>query len=98
MAYGVYLLSRLVAEHGDEVWQAIEQRMGMLLPLAIGVVNETFEAYDVPPFGLTVDEFVNFAMSQFQRRIQRVEKARHQTLEEIQRIDTEVEIAASALA
>ncbi|MEM1202183.1 MAG: R2-like ligand-binding oxidase [Acidobacteriota bacterium] len=91
MAYGVYLLSRLVAEHGDDVWKAIEDRMGNLLPLAIGVVNETFDAYDVPPFGLTVDEFVTFAMSQFQRRIQRVEKARSQTLDEVNRVETEVE-------
>lgn len=83
MAYGVFLLSRLVAEHGDPVWAAIEQRMGMLLPQAIGVINELFGAYEVMPFGLDADTFVDFAMSQFQRRMQRIEKARGQTLAEV---------------
>ena len=87
MAYGVFLLSRLVAEHGDEVWQAVEQRMSSLLPVAIGVVNEIFERYDGDlPFGLNQDTFVQYAMQQFQRRFQRIEKAKNQTLEEVCRI------------
>lgn len=83
LAYGVYLLSRLVAQHGDEVWQAIEARMGELLMPAIGVINEIFGSYETMPFGLELEEFVDFATSQFQRRFQRIERARHQTLEEI---------------
>lgn len=83
LAYGVFLLSRLVAEHGDPVWQAIEQRMGALLMPAIGVINEFFGCYDEMPFGLNLDDFTQFATRQFQRRFQRIEKARHQSLEEI---------------
>ncbi len=89
MAYGVFLLSRLVAENGDEVWEAIEERMTELLPVAIGVVNELFECYDELPFGLDLDEFTAYAMGQFQRRFQRIEKARHQTYAEVCRLTEE---------
>lgn len=87
IAYGVFLLSRLVAEHGEEVWSEIERRMGELLPRAISVVVEMFEAYEVLPFGLVMDDFIGFATTQFQRRIERVEKARGQTLAEALRLD-----------
>ncbi len=84
MAYGVYLLSRLVAEHGEAVWEAIENRMTVLLPAAVGSVAETFERYDVMPFGLRLEDFTDFATTQFQRRMRRIERANHQTLEQIQ--------------
>lgn len=83
IAYGVYLLSRLVAEHGDAVWNAVEERLNELLPLALGIVGEVFEPYPHPPFGLRVDEFAEFAVSQFGRRVARLEKARTQTLAEV---------------
>ncbi|HEX6909356.1 MAG TPA: R2-like ligand-binding oxidase [Longimicrobium sp.] len=83
IAYGVYLLSRLVAEHGDAVWNAVEERLNELLPLALGIVGEVFEPYPHPPFGLRLDEFAEFAVSQFGRRVARLEKARTQTLAEV---------------
>ncbi|RMH15090.1 MAG: R2-like ligand-binding oxidase [Acidobacteria bacterium] len=83
LAYGVFLLSRLVAAEGDAVWGAIERRMTELLPAALGVVAETFDRYETLPFGLRTETFTDFAMSQFQRRIGRIEKARRQTLAEV---------------
>jgi ribonucleoside-diphosphate reductase beta chain len=83
IAYGVYLLSRLVAEHGDEVWEAIEARLNELLEPALAIVAEIFAAYDVVPFGLTMDEFADFALGQFGRRVARLEKARAQSLAEV---------------
>ena len=85
MAYGVYLLSRLVAEHGDPVWQAVEQRMGELLGPALGVVEEVFAAYETMPFGLTREDFSGFALTQFQRRSRRIERCRGKSLAEVQR-------------
>lgn len=76
IAYGVYLLSRLVAEHGDPVWDAIERRFERLLPLALGVVGEIFAPYETVPYGLTPDAFLDFATTQFQRRFERIERAR----------------------
>jgi ribonucleoside-diphosphate reductase beta chain len=83
LAYGVFLLCRLVAEHGVALWNAVERRMGELLTPALGVIHETFEPYDVMPFGLRLEDFTDFAMTRFQRRLARIEKARHQSLEEI---------------
>jgi len=85
LAFGVFLLSRLVAEHGDPVWQVIERRMDELLPTAIGLIQEIFDAYDELPFGLELEMFTDFAMAQFQRRMKRIEKARFQTLDELHR-------------
>ncbi len=73
LAYGVYLLSRLVEEHGDEIGRTIDSRMNHLLPIALGMIDEVFEPYEEPlPFGLEKAEFVNFATTQFQKRYQRV--------------------------
>jgi ribonucleoside-diphosphate reductase beta chain len=86
IAYGVYLLSRLVAEHGNTVWGAIEARMGELFVPAIGVVNELFDitaARGEIPFNLEQDEFVNFAIGQFQKRIARIERARGLSLAQV---------------
>lgn len=91
LAYGVHLLSRLVAAHGEPVWQAIQQRMDTLMPLAIGVIPEIFVRYDPMPFGLQMEEFTDFAMAQFQHRFARIERARGQTLEEVQRMDGDEE-------
>ena len=85
LAYGVFLLSRLVAEHGDPIWHAIERRMERLLPIALQVVEEAFAAYDPVPFGLEPAVVVEFAHDQFRRRFSRVEKARRQTLDEVYR-------------
>jgi len=74
IAYGVHLLSRLVAAHGDPVWRAIQTRFEALLPLALGVVGEIFEPYAPMPFGLVPDDFLAFAMAQFERRLTRLER------------------------
>jgi ribonucleoside-diphosphate reductase beta chain len=95
IAYGVFLLSRLIAEHGDEVWNAVEERLNELLPLAMGIVGEVFEPYAEPPFGLRIDEFAEFAMSQFGKRAARLEKARGQTLADVLGTPLETEEAAA---
>lgn len=83
LAYGVWLLSRLVAEHGQPVWDAVEGRMGELLEVSIALIHELFACYDAMPFGLEQDAFVEYAMGQFSRRMDRVERARGRSLEEI---------------
>ena len=90
IAYGVYLLSRLMAEHPDE-WDNMQMQMNMLLPSAIGVIGDAFARYEVVPFGLKEDDFVNYAMSQFSKRFERLEKARGASLDEINRVAKENE-------
>ena len=90
IAYGVYLLSRLVAEHPDE-WTTLDDQMNSLLPFAIGVIGDAFSAYEVVPFGLVEDDFVNYAMGQFTKRFARLEKARGASLDEVNRVAREAE-------
>jgi len=85
IAYGVFLLSRLTAEHGDPVWEAIQRRMGELMPLAIGTISEIFDAYQEMPFGLELESFVGFASAQFESRLARLERARDLSLDSILR-------------
>lgn len=92
IAYGIYLLSRLIAEHPDE-WDNLETHMNTLLPSAIGVIGDAFARYEVVPFGLVEEDFVNYAMSQFTKRFERLEKARCATIDEINRVARETEDA-----
>jgi ribonucleoside-diphosphate reductase beta chain len=82
IAYGIYLISRLVAAD-DSLWEIAEMTMNELLGAALGVVADTFERYDVMPFGLEEGEFANYALGQFQKRLERLERARGATLAEI---------------
>ncbi len=82
IAYGIYLLSRLIAEH-DELWDAISERMNLLIVPALAIVEEAFAAYDVVPFGLKSEDFYDFAFGQFQRRLDRIERSRKKSLAEI---------------
>ena len=92
IAYGVYLLSRLIAEHPQE-WDNLQMQMNMLLPAAIGVIGDAFARYEVVPFGLKEEDFVNYAMSQFSKRYERLEKARGASLDEINKVSRENEEA-----
>jgi ribonucleoside-diphosphate reductase beta chain len=84
IAYGVYLLSRLVAEDAA-VWDVIEARMQELFPYALGVVTETFERYEggITPFGLEQSTFTEYATAQFGRRYDRIARARGKSLAQI---------------
>ncbi|MBK6792112.1 MAG: R2-like ligand-binding oxidase [Anaerolineales bacterium] len=92
IAYGVYLLSRLIAEHPQE-WDNLQMQMNILLPSAIGVIGDAFARYEVVPFGLKEEDFVNYAMSQFSKRFERLEKAKGASLDEINRVARENEEA-----
>ncbi len=89
IAYGVYLLSRLIAAD-DTLWTPIEARMGELLLHAMGVIDEAFSCYEVMPFGLEMDSFSTYALAQFQKRLDRLESARGKSLAEIERVTARV--------
>lgn len=88
IAYGVYLLSRLVSEY-PQLWTVLEKRLTELFTPAVGVVAEIFDQYDPMPFDLVEDEFASYAISQFQKRYERLEKARGASPEEIERLTTQ---------
>lgn len=84
IAYGIYLLSRLIAAD-DGIWDHIEVRMNELVMHAVGVIDEAFSAYEVMPFGLEIETFTDYALSQFQKRLARLEAARGQSLAAVER-------------
>ncbi len=85
IAYGIYLLSRLVAEYPD-LWDELQTQMNSLLPAAIGVIGDAFAAYETVPFGLVDEDFIDYAMNQFTKRSERLEKARGASMDEINRV------------
>ncbi|MEM0962486.1 MAG: R2-like ligand-binding oxidase [Bacteroidota bacterium] len=81
VGYGIYLLSRLIEEHGDAVWNQIQERLSEVLMGALAVVGEMLAPYgDDLPFGISVETFLLFAQGQFQKRYNRLEKARDKAL------------------
>ncbi len=84
IAYGVYLISRLIAAD-DALWDVAEATMNELLGPALGVVGDIFGSYPVMPFGLEEGIFADYAIDQFQKRIARIERARGATLEDVHR-------------
>jgi ribonucleoside-diphosphate reductase beta chain len=67
--------------------------MNNLLPFAIGVIGDAFACYEVVPFGLVEADFVDYAMLQFKKRFERLEKAKGASLDEINRVAREMEAA-----
>jgi ribonucleoside-diphosphate reductase beta chain len=76
IAYGLYLICRLIAEDGS-LYAVAEDTLNDLLVPALGVIEETFACYDPAqiPFGLTPAAFTDYALSQFQSRLGRLEAA-----------------------
>lgn len=75
IAYGLYLISRLVAED-PELWSAVQADLSRLLEPALAVVRDIFRPYPTMPFGLELEEFTELALNQFQARLRRLETAR----------------------
>ncbi len=95
VAYGVFLISRLVAEHGDEVWQAVEEQMHMVMQPAMSLIEESYAEYEVIPFNVDPEFYKAYAQDQFEKRWARIERARHQTLDEIYKVAKEAEPVSS---
>jgi ribonucleoside-diphosphate reductase beta chain len=89
IAYGVFLISRLLAAD-DSLWAVVEETMNELLPYALATVGETFTFYDPIPFGLDPAIFTDFAMNQFQKRLERIERARGASLTEVEQITHDI--------
>ncbi len=86
IAYGLYLISRHLAQD-PRLWERVEARMNRLLPHALGVVQEIFQAYPEGfPLRVEVEEFLHYALSQFQKRYRRLERAKGQDLAEVEQL------------
>jgi ribonucleoside-diphosphate reductase beta chain len=82
LAYGIYLLSRLMSED-PSLWDVVQETMNELLPKVMGLIHETFTRYETPPFGESEETFASFAMGQFQKRLDRLQRARGMSAAEV---------------
>lgn len=82
MAWGTFTCRRHVAAD-DSNWDVVQQRMGELLPLALGMIQWVNDQFEEQPFGLDPDEFVSYAADRAQRRLGAIESARGRSVEEI---------------
>lgn len=89
IAYGIYLISRLLAAD-ERLWEIAEKTMNELLEPALGVVADIFGSYETMPFGLDESEFAQYALAQFQKRLERLEHARSASLEEIDHVTDQI--------
>lgn len=87
IAYGVFLISRLVAQHPD-LWPLVEERM-----LAHFTAIENNQRQNGTP-----EVVRNYARQQFEKRLTRIARAREQTLEQIYAGEASEEGAESGTA
>jgi ribonucleoside-diphosphate reductase beta chain len=83
--YGVYLLNRLVATTPGG-WDAMNGHMNTLLAPAMGVISEFWEHFDAddPPFGQSMVAFLDYASTQFDRRMRVLERDRGKSVADIE--------------
>ncbi len=84
--YGVFLLDRLI-NVSPGGWDVMNLRMNELLGPAMSVISEFWEHYDDEngPFGQRMETFLDFASSQFDKRMKVLERDRGKSLDEIVR-------------
>ena len=82
MAWGTFTCRRHVAAD-DTLWNAVTQRMGELLPLALGMIDWVQEQFPESPFGIDNSVFAEYAADRAQRRLGAIESARGRPVEEI---------------
>jgi ribonucleoside-diphosphate reductase beta chain len=82
MAWGTFTCRRHVAAD-DSMWDVVQQRMGELLPHALGMITWVNEQFEEVPFGYDVDELTNYAADRAQRRLGAIESARGAPVEQI---------------
>lgn len=68
IAYGLFLINRLLDEN-PELGEEVEDLLEELLYDATNIIHEIFSQYEVVPFGLKKDWFLEHAIHQFQNRI-----------------------------
>jgi ribonucleoside-diphosphate reductase beta chain len=82
MAWGTFTCRRHVAAD-DTNWTVFENRMNELMPLALEATVQGFALFEVMPFELVQDEFMQYAADEGMRRFGTISSARGRPLGEI---------------
>jgi ribonucleoside-diphosphate reductase beta chain len=85
--FGVYMLQLLIQQDAA-MWDVVQRRMEELMPIVLGIVGppppEEGEIPEDSVFAADPDEMSRFAMTQYQRRMHVLERARGQDLAELE--------------
>jgi len=85
--FGVYMLQLLIQQDGA-MWDVVQRRMEELMPIVLGIVGPPPpEEGSIPEdsvFAADPDEMTRFAMAQYQRRMHVLERARGQSLAQLE--------------
>jgi ribonucleoside-diphosphate reductase beta chain len=82
MAWGTFTCRRHVAAD-DANWTVFETRMNELIPLALQATEQGFALYDPMPFGMQLDEFMQYSADKGMRRFGTISSARGRPVGEI---------------
>jgi ribonucleoside-diphosphate reductase beta chain len=82
MAWGTFTCRRHVAAD-DANWTVFETRMNELIPLALQATEQGFALYDPMPFGMCLDEFMQYSADKGMRRFGTICSARGRPVGEI---------------
>lgn len=83
IGYGTFLLQRLICED-PSLYEYVEQRLGELLPLAISLNQEGLQDRDPSdPMAVDADSVMQFSMKQFGLRLEKLQRAKDRTVEEL---------------
>jgi ribonucleoside-diphosphate reductase beta chain len=82
MAWGTFTCRRHVAAD-DANWTVFETRMNELIPLALQATEQGFALYDPMPFGMCLDEFMQYSADKGMRRFGTISSARGRPVGEI---------------
>lgn len=75
IAYGIYLISRLLKEQ-PSLYDVVEETVNELVTPTLAIINDIFSSYDPMPFDLDESMFIDYALDQFQKRVTKLEAAR----------------------
>ena len=74
IAYGIYALQRLI-RNDPALMEFVNDELNRLLPFALGVIPDALAPYgDNVPFGIDLMEMTEFAIDQFNKRLNAVER------------------------
>jgi ribonucleoside-diphosphate reductase beta chain len=82
MAWGTFTCRRHVAAD-DANWTVFETRMNELIPQALEATEQGFALYDPMPFGMQLDEFMQYSADKGMRRFGTISSARGRPVGEI---------------
>jgi ribonucleoside-diphosphate reductase beta chain len=82
MAWGTFTCRRHVAAD-DANWTVFETHMNELIPLALEATEQGFALYDPMPFGMQLEEFMQYSADKGMRRFGTISSARGRPLGEI---------------